>query len=159
MAPRGLAYFSLEGCRMVAHLFNLIEEGAPWPNSTRSARVVFLEKAGAAIGEVMSYRPLAIVSPFYRAWDTMRLRRMADWVISWVLPQMHAGVPEMGAVDAWHVALTELEDLKLASIPYCGGVADIAKFFDRLIREVVYTMAAYAGMARSWSHTKTASNT
>ena len=60
----------------------------------------------------------------------MRLRSMAEWVISWALPQMHAGVPEMGAVDAWLVALTELEDLKLADIPHCGGVVDIAKFLE-----------------------------
>ena len=40
--PRELAYFSLAACRMVAHLFNLIEEAAPWPNSTRAARVVLL---------------------------------------------------------------------------------------------------------------------
>ena len=62
---------------------------------------------------------------------------------------MHAGVPEMAAVDAWHVGLIELEDLKLANIPYCGGVADIAKFPDQIIREAVYTMAAYAGMPRN----------
>ena len=29
---------------MVAHLFKRIKEGAPWPTSTRSARMVFLEK-------------------------------------------------------------------------------------------------------------------
>ena len=61
---------------------------------------------------------------------------------------MHAGIPEMGAVDVWHAAVAELEDLKLASIPFCGGVADIVKFFDQIIREVVDTMAAYAGMPR-----------
>ena len=55
----------------------------------------------------------------------------------------------MGAVDAWHAALTELEDLKLEGIPFCGGVVDIARFLDQIIRDVVYTSAAYAGMPRN----------
>lgn len=118
--PRELAYFSIKACGILARLFNLIEEGAPWPSSTRAARVVFLEKAGATVGEVMSYRPLAITSPLYRAWATMRLRCMADWVGSWALPEMHAVVPEMGAVDAWRAALTEIDDYKISGTPYCG---------------------------------------
>ena len=52
----------------------------------------------------------------------------------------------MGAVDACHKALTDIEELKMTSTPCCGGVADIAKFFAQRIREVVYTMAAYSDM-------------
>ena len=52
----------------------------------------------------------------------------------------------MGAVDAWHKTLTNIEELKLNGTPYCGGVADIAKFFDQLKRKVVYKLAAQAGM-------------
>ena len=111
--------------------------------------VVFLEKAGATFGEGMSYIPLTISSPLCGAWATMRPRCMADRLASWALPEMHAGVPEMGAVDAWHAALTEFEDLKLEGTPFCGGAADIAKFFDQIIRDVAYTSAAYAGMPRN----------
>ena len=54
----------------------------------------------------------------------MRLRSIVGCVKTWVLPEMHAGVPEMGAFDAWHAALTELEDLKLEGTPFmrrrCG---------------------------------------
>ena len=68
-------------------------------------------------------------------------------------PQLHAVVPEMGAAkmgaaDAWHAAATELEDLQLADIPCCGAVADFARFFDQIIRDIVYAIAAYAGMPR-----------
>ena len=94
-------------------MLNLIEKGSPWPSSARHARVVFLEKAGAALGEVMSYRPLTVTSPLYRAWGSIRLRHLGEWVDVWKLPQMFAGVPEMGAVDAWHEVLTTLEDHKL----------------------------------------------
>ena len=110
------------------------------------ARVVYLGKEGAAVGEVMSYRPLTITAPLYRCWATMRLRSIEDWITTWVLPEMHAGVPEMGAVDACHKALADIEELKRTCIPFCGGVADIAKFSDTLRRGLVYRMAAYAGI-------------
>ena len=70
-------------------------------------------KIGATLGEVMGYRPLTITSPLYRAWATIRLRTMEEWVTAWSLPEMYAGVPEMGAVDAWHKALTDIEEHKL----------------------------------------------
>ena len=62
----------------------------------------------------------------------MRLRHLEPWVREWALPEMHAGVPEMGAVDAWMQVMTELESFKLDGKHYCGGAADIAKFFDQI---------------------------
>ena len=94
----------------------------------------------------MSYRPLTITSPIYRAWASMRLKHMSEWVDQWKLLEMFAGVPEMGATDAWHMALARLEESKLNDIQFCGGVADIAKLFDQIRRKVVYTIAKYAGM-------------
>ena len=93
------------------------EEGAPWPRSATHARVVYLEKEGAVVGEVMSYRPLTITAPIYRCWATMRLATMEEWIGSLALSVMHAGVPEMGAVDAWHTALTNIEEFKLNGAP------------------------------------------
>ena len=59
----------------------------------------------------MSYRPIAISSPLYRVWAAMRLRDMEQWIATWALPEMYAGVPQTGAVDAWHKALTDIEEL------------------------------------------------
>ena len=85
----------------------------------------------------------------------MRLRHLEPWVNQWALPEMHAGVPEMGAVDAWHEVLTTIEELKLNGKSFVGGVADIAKFFDQIRREMVYKVAKAAGMpeqiARAYS--------
>ena len=61
---------------------------------------------------------------------------------------MHAGVPGMGVADVWHVVLTTLEAHKLKGDEYCGGVADIAKFFDQIVKEVVASMAGAAGMPK-----------
>ena len=80
---------------------------------------------GAAIGGVKSYRTLAISSRLFRAWATMRLRSLEGCVLMWALLEMHVVVLEMGAVDVWRKALTDIEELKLSDTSCCGGVADI----------------------------------
>lgn len=59
---------------------------------------------------------------------------------------MHAGIPEMGAVDAWREVLTALEEHKLNGKHVVGGVADIAKIFDQTRRDLVYRTCKVAGM-------------
>ena len=78
--PKELSYLSPLICEYIAITLCQIEEGAALPTSTTHARVVYLGKVGAAIGEVMSYRPLTITSPLYRAWATMRLRTLDGWI-------------------------------------------------------------------------------
>ena len=138
----------MEVCEHIAVMLNQIEAGAPWPHSALHARIVYLEKLGAELGLVMSYRHLTITAPIYRGWATMRLRELEPWVRSWALPGMFAGVPEMGAVDAWMEVLTMLEGYKLDGKHYCGGTADIAKFFDQIRRELVYKLLEASGMPR-----------
>ena len=48
---------------------------------------------------------------------------------------------EKGAVDAWHTALTNIEEFRMDDKGYCGAVADIMKFFDQIRRTVVYKVA------------------
>ena len=108
--PKELSYLSLAVYRHIATLLNQSEAGAPWSRTSTHAKIVFLEKIGAQMGQAMSYRPLTITSPLYRCWGTMRLECMSPWIREWALPEMHAGIPEMGAMDAWHEVLTTLED-------------------------------------------------
>ena len=61
---------------------------------------------------------------------------------------MYAGVPGMGATDAWHEAAVLLEQHKLQDVGFCGGVADIAIFFDMIVRPLVYKLAEIAGMPK-----------
>ena len=94
----------------------------------------------------MSYRPLAITSPIYRCWATMRLAMLEEWMGSRTLQEMYVGISEIGVVDAWHEALTKIEELRLEGKPFCGGEAGIGKFFDQVRIGLVYNMAAAAGM-------------
>ena len=149
-SPKELSYFSTKVCGKVAILFNQVEKGAPWPKAVEHARIVFLEKDGAEVGKVMSYRPLTITSPLYRSWASLRLEDLEDWIKMWALPEIFAGVPGKGATDAWYEVLTKIEGLRLDQIPFCGGVADIAKFFDQLRRSLVYKLAETAGMPQEY---------
>ena len=99
-SPKELSILAFSAYGHIATLPCQVEEGAHWPRSSMHARVVYLEKRGAGIGEVMSYRPLTITAPIYGCCATMRLRSIDDWVTSWALTEMHVGVPEMGALDA-----------------------------------------------------------
>ena len=126
--PNELGMVSLKAYARIAVLLKQIEGGAPWPRATLHARIVYLLKEGAKIGHVMSYRPLTISAPLYRCWATMRLKSLEPWIRQWSLPEMHAGVPEMRAVDAWHEVLTSLEEHKMDGKDFAGGVADIANF-------------------------------
>ena len=145
-SPKELSLLSLATYEAIAVMLDQIEQGEPWPRSSMHARVGFLEKEGAQVGKVTSYRPLTITSPIYRGWATMRLEDMKEWVDSWALEEMYAGVPGKGAVDAWHLALTTIEQYKLEKKPFAGAVADIMKFFDQIRRKLVYRIARAAGM-------------
>ena len=52
--------------------------------------------------------------------------------------EMLTGVAQQGAVGAWYQVLTDIEDVSLSGIPYCGGAVDIHKFFDQILRPLVY---------------------
>ena len=62
--------------------------------------------------------------------------------------EIYAGVPGSGATDAWYKVLLDIEQMKVEEQPFCGAAADILKFFDQIVREVVYKMASIAGMPK-----------
>ena len=76
----------------------------------------------------------------------MRLEDLNGWVKPWQPSEMFAGVPGKGAVDAWRDAITHDENMKIDGKDFCGAVADIAKFFDQVCRELVLSIAKSAGM-------------
>ena len=76
----------------------------------------------------------------------MRLEDLQGWITQWATPEMYAGIPGMGATDAWYDALVFIEEAKIEEEELCGGVADIMKFFDQIVRGVVYHLAEAAGM-------------
>lgn len=115
--PAELALVSYDVARWIAEPFELIEEGEEWPQASVHAKLAYLEKEGITPGEAMSYRPITISSPLYRVWAAMRLRDMEQWIATWALSDMYAGIPGQGAIDAWLSVLLELELKDLQGIP------------------------------------------
>ena len=128
--PAELALASWNTSIWIKELFKMIEAGKPWPKSCLHAMVRYLEKPGSKMGDAMSFRPLTITVPIYRRWAAIRLKAMQPWIEEWALEEMFAGVPGQGAVDAWYQALMYVEQMLLEGTPFCGGAADIHKFFD-----------------------------
>ena len=76
----------------------------------------------------------------------MRLNHLEGWVREWAHPQMYAGVAMQGATDATYQALADIERMTMEGTQYCGGAADIYKFFDQILRQLVYKVFEMAGM-------------
>lgn len=49
----------------------------------------------------LAYRVLLIMLVLYRRWASCRLVSLAPWIRKWQLPEMFAGVAEVGVDDAW----------------------------------------------------------
>ena len=71
---------------------------------------------------------------------------MGAWIRRWQLPEMFAGVAEVGAEDVWWEMSLDLEELQMRGIPFAGAGVDVFKCFDQIIRDLVYRLAGTAGM-------------
>ena len=72
----------------------------------------------------MRYRILLILSVVYRRWASVRLRSMTSWTEGWKLPCMFAGVPGMGAEDAWWSTAVKLARAIVEAPPFSGASLD-----------------------------------
>ena len=52
----------------------------------------------------------------------------------------------MGAGVATYGIGVDIEEMEMKGIGYCGGTIDIAKFFDRVPRQLCYQLAKAAGI-------------
>ena len=59
---------------------------------------------------------------------------------------MYAGVAQQGAADATYQVLSDVERMTLEGTSFCGGAADIFKFFDQILRPLAYMVLRLAGM-------------
>ena len=109
----------------LADMYNIIEEGAPWPDPCLQVRTAYLTKPGGDPFNPSDYRNLSITSVTYRLWATTRLRDISQWAQSWKLDGIFAGLPGVGAEDAWYTTAVTLELAKLTNTPFLGAAADI----------------------------------
>ena len=59
---------------------------------------------------------------------------------------MYGGLPGPGAFDAWFATAIDTEFAMLHDIPLAGAIIDPMKCFDQIIRPLLYTVLALAGL-------------
>ena len=83
---------------------------------------------------------------------------MCPWVEQWMLEEMYAGVPGMGAEDAWYATAIFIEHARIVRETVTGRAADISKCFDQVERVLLTCVLLRAGMppkvmdAYHWYH-------
>ena len=65
---------------------------------------------------------------------------------------LNAGVPGKSATDAWHATALDIEFAQTKGLAFAGGSLDIYKCFDQLNRDLIYRLAARAGMPTGIFH-------
>ena len=79
----------------LAELYNLIEDGAPWPLALTEGVVALVPKKATA-GGPLDQRPVTLTNLGYRLWSGCRCSQASTWVRSWAHPRC-AGVAGRGA--------------------------------------------------------------
>ncbi len=141
-----MALLSDNAYKRLAQWMQSIEDGAEWPCDQRRTRAVFLCKGSTDAGNAMSYRIIKVTSALYRLWGSVRVKNLEDWVRKWQDEKMFAGVPGVGAAEAWYTMALLFEGLRLKGIKVSGGTIDVYKCFDQLLRPLIDELAAKAGM-------------
>ena len=142
--PEDLKLLSPMVFKRMTDILNAIEAGAPWPTPLLNGRAAFLAKDPEQLEDPLGYRPLLVLPVLYRCWAGYRLHSLQPWVKEWCTANTFAGVPLMGADDAWWTAGIQLEHDRLNSVPFAGASADIQKCFDQVVRPLLYALALLA---------------
>ena len=135
--PSDLTLLSDDAFWWLAELLELVEGGQPWPEQLTHARAAFLAKDPDRPEDPLAYRVLLVLPALYRRWASMRLADLEPWIQEWQLDEMFAGVPGVGAEDAWWCTSLQLESLWIQGTP--------------VIREMRTFISASIRWCASWS--------
>ena len=127
---------------------NAIEQGKiTWPADMLQTRTVFLSKDPDDTANPLAYGGFKNTSAWYRCWASCRLKALDKWISQWDHPALHV-VGGKGAQDVWLKTNLKAEIALLEHKMITGGSFDIYmyKCFDQINRDLVYRLAAIAGM-------------
>ena len=145
-APQDLSIMPLPAFEWLASLLNRIEAGADWPSDLLHGKASFLSKTEEASSDPLKYRILLLLPALYRKWATVRLKHLKPWVNLWSTDEMFAGVPGVGAEDAWWLTSLVFESATLTGQKITGGALDLHKCFDQINRQLAIMLLLAAGM-------------
>ena len=150
---RGLDGVSLEDARafpreakqVVCEIFQHAERTGCWPDQLVSGRVASLAKTSTPVCAA-DYRPITILSIFYRAWGTFHAKKFTK-ALDAILPStLYGSRVGRHASQVWFHVLSELELAGFADNTLSGWVADVEKAFNHIPRPVILDTAAHVGL-------------
>eukprot|EP00969_Alexandrium_andersonii_P211869 9357193-Alexandrium_andersonii.AAC.1 len=121
----------------LSQLLNGIEKGLPWPTDTEHVLCAHVAKTPEASVAARDYRVLSILSVLYRTWAKLRLREAREWTTSWAPSGLYAGVPGVGAQDAWFDISCRVEAAACQGRVAVATALDLFKAFDMTNRHTV----------------------
>ena len=90
-------------------------------------------------------RPLSIFSVLYRLWAGVRYQHLAAWQESWAVASLHGGRANHEATEATWDITADIEEAHLTKTPLLGALFDYSKFFDLIIRDILWPLALAFG--------------
>ena len=122
-----------------------VEEGQPWPSQALTGVVAALAKVPTA-QTVNQYRPITILSMFYRTWSSIRAKQCIAFLQSLIPECILGNVPHKSPRHLWFHVQELIEHSYCIDQEVAGCVIDIIKCFNMLPREPIKAMALAVGL-------------
>ena len=134
-----LRFVTLPVARALVLIFRAIELTGVWPRSWCLVRTHLVPKTDEPIPTASQYRPLSIMSIWYRLWGSYHLRMISPDLYSRFAPGLRGGIPQRGLADMiatpalrLEASLNHLQDDSGARVELHWANIDAVKCFDRL---------------------------
>lgn len=136
----------LVASQWLAKLFQLIEEGHKWPDTTLQAKAVWLLKTKSDPSGQLSSRTLIIASAIYRRWAGARVRQLQPWTMIWAPDELFSGVPAKDFCDAAYTSAAEAEAARHQDKDVTSIAFDLSKAVGKIPRSLIYAAAIKLGI-------------
>ena len=136
---------------MLATFFNALEDhpDPSWPLALNWGSIPLLPKEGPP--GPLNLRPLTILSVIYRIWAGIRASQLRDWQETWIHKSLHGGRAGHETLDGVFETNLDIAQAQLDAKELFLLLLDYKKFFDFILQEHIWALAALWGMPKKCS--------
>ena len=136
--------FGEDEFRMLAALFNAIQDTGEWPSGLLSAFVSLLAKVPRPTS-AKDGRPITILPTLYRIWGKIVSRKIFAAIVDHLPPDLFGSVPGRSALDAAWELQCQIEHALSSAEPIAGVSLDLSKAYNTIPRDFVQLLADRTG--------------
>ena len=122
-----------------------VETGKPGPNQTMVGIVAAIAKTQGA-QTVSQFRPITVLTLFYRTWATVRAKRCLQELAELAPYSLLGNIPRRSAKQLWFHVQSLVEHTHMTGGKISGALIDIVKCFNMLPREPLLQIAIHLGI-------------